>query len=142
MKTFKQFQEEAPDNPPRWTGEVIRDYPLTSNQKRVIKNSPLPYLRKSQGYSTRQNVQTDVPMPYSVKPDKTPDDGISDNEGDIPYVPYNRKFEEPVKHPIIDVKPQDNIDYKEYQAPRDYDKHDPTQNTIFTKKQVKKPPVA
>jgi hypothetical protein len=142
MKTFKQFQEEAFDSPPRWTGDVIRDYPLTPKQKEVIKNSPLPYLRKSQGYSTRQNVQTDVPMPDSVRPEKTPDDGMHDNQGDNTYLPYNKKFEEPVKHPIIDVKGQDNIDYKEYQAPSEYDRHDPTQNTIFTKKQVKKPSIA
>ena len=131
MKTFQQFQEDL-NNPPPYK-PLVRDYPLTQQQKDAVINSPLPKLLKKSAYGIDPKIYPDVPIPdKTVEPGKkiypppiVTDDGIGVNTDAIDYHP---DLEDPIKYPYVDAEPQKNIKYHMRHTPdKGYNKDAPIQ---------------
>jgi len=130
MKTFKQFQEDL-NNPPPYK-PLVRDYPLTQQQKGTVINSPLPKLLKKSAYSTDPKIYSDVPIPdkivepgkKSYPPPSFTDDGIKVDPNAVKYHP---DLDDVIKHPYVEAEPQQNIRYHMRYAPNRYNKDVPIQ---------------
>jgi len=120
MKTFRQFQEDL-NNPPPYK-PLVRDYPLTQQQRNTVINSPLPKLLKKSGYSANPRIHSDVPIPDKIvepgkkiyPPPSLTDDGVKVDRNSVKYHP---DLDDIIRHPYVEAEPQKNIKYHMRYAP-------------------------
>jgi len=127
VKTFSQFQEDL-NNPPPYK-PLVRDYPLTQQQKDAVINSPLPKLLKRSDYSVKPKIYSDVPIPdKTVEPGKKlyPPPSITDDPMGV-TIDYHPDLEDPIKYPYVEADPQQNIRYHMRHTPNRYNKDAPIQ---------------